>query len=141
MKPQGALVDQFKICTRDCLARCCRYVSIPIDVPRAEGDWDRMRWWLAHEGVTVAKDEDGWTVHVMTRCSHLQKDNSCGVYKNRMDTCEEYDASFCEFTGPLDYDLDFSSEADLADYLEKRGLPRGRKVAASIRAAQRASNR
>ena len=55
-----------------------------------------------------------------------------------MDTCEEYDASFCEFTGPLDYDLEFSTETDLAGYLEQRGLARGRRVAASIRAAARA---
>jgi Fe-S-cluster containining protein len=136
--PESVPADQFTICTQLCKGRCCRYVSIPIDPPRAAFEWDRMRWWLAHEGVTVSKDDEGWTVHVMTRCSHLGADNACGIYAHNMDVCDEYDASICEFTGPLEYDFEFQSEADLAAYIERRGLKRGAEVARSIRAAEAA---
>ena len=129
--------DQFAICTQDCGARCCRYITVPVRAPRAHDDWDEMRWWLAHEGVIVSKDEDGWSLHIETRCKNLRDDNACAVYPHHMDTCEDYDASTCEFTGPLDYEFELTSELDLARYLEKRKLARGREVARAIRAAAR----
>lgn len=128
--------DQLAICTQDCKGRCCRYITIPVKTPRARDDWDEMRWWLAHEGVIVSKDEDGWQVHVETRCGNLRRDNACAIYPHHMDTCEEYDAANCEFTGPLDYEFELRTEADLGRYLEKRDLVRGRPVAEAIRKAE-----
>ena len=135
--------DQFTICTKDCLARCCRYITINVPAPRGRADWDEMRWWLAHEGVVVSKDEDGWLLNVPTRCTNLRDDNACGIYPDHMETCKEYDASECEFTGPLEYDFEFRSESDLADYIERRKLKRAAPIAKAIRAAekQRAKNR
>jgi len=129
--------DQLRICTRDCGARCCRYVTIEVSAPTAHADWDRMRWWLAHEGVAVSKDEEGWLVHVPTRCGNLRADNTCAVYPHHMGTCKEYDPETCEFTGPLDYEVQLESELDLARYLERRRLKRGAVVAREIRAAER----
>jgi Fe-S-cluster containining protein len=113
-------------------------VTVPVRTPRGEADWDEMRWWLAHGGVLVSKDEDGWRVHVETRCGHLRPDNACGVYAHRPRACAEYDAATCEYTGPLEYDVLLRSEDDLADYLERRRLRRGASVARAIRAAARA---
>lgn len=129
--------DQFTICTRDCRGRCCRYVTVPIDTPLGHDDWDEMRWWLAHEGVTVSKDEDGWMLQVATRCKNLRPDNACAIYPHHMDTCKEYDAETCEFTGPIDQDFELRSEVDLARYIERRRLKRGARVARAIRAAER----
>lgn len=129
--------DQFTICTQDCGARCCRYITIEINPPRAQRDWDEMRWWLAHEGVVVSKDEDGWNVHVETRCQNLRADNACAIYPHHMDTCESYDAKTCEFTGPLDQEFELRSELDLARYIERRGLKRAKPIAQAIRRAER----
>ena len=129
--------DQFAICTQECGGRCCRYITIEIDAPRSRRDWDCMRWWLAHEGVIVSKDEDGWNVHVETRCTNLRADNACAIYPHHMDTCEKYDASMCEFTGPLDVDFEFTTELDLARYIERRGLKRAAPIAKAIRRAER----
>lgn len=136
--PAPLAKGQFEICTQDCRARCCRYITISVATPRSREDWDEMRWWLAHAGVLVTKDEDGWSVHVETRCGNLGRGNACDVYPHHMKTCKDYDASHCEFTGPLDYDLELESELDLARYLERRKLKRGAPIARAIRRAERA---
>ena len=94
--------DQLTVCTKHCGARCCQHVTVPVRAPRSENDWDEMRWWLAHGGVLVTKDEDGWRVHVETRCGHLRDDNACEVYAHRPRACAEYDPTTCEYTGPLE---------------------------------------
>lgn len=133
--------SQFEICTRDCQARCCRYLTVEVPAPRGRADWDEMRWWLAHEGVMVSRDDEGWLLHVQTPCTNLRADNACGVYPYHMGTCKEYDARNCEFTGPLEYDVLFREELDLARYLEKRKLKRGAAVARDIRMARRQATR
>ena len=134
-------VDQLRICTQACGGRCCRYLTVSVDAPRGHTDWDEFRWWLAHGGVMVTKDEDGWMLHVQTRCSHLRPDNMCGIYEHRMTTCSEYEAENCEFTDEVPYDVQLRSEEDLADYLEKRKLKRGAEVAEAIRAAAKVGGR
>jgi hypothetical protein len=128
--------DQFTICARDCGARCCRYVTADVATPRARSDWDRMRWWLAHEGVLVTRDEDGWLLHVETRCSNLGPDNACTIHPHHMQTCKDHDPQWCEYTGPLDYDLQLETELDLARYIERRKLKRAAPVARAIRRAE-----
>ena len=133
--------DQFTICTKDCRGRCCRYITIPVDTPTCHDDWDEIRWWLGHEGVTISRDEDGGMLQVETRCKNLRGDNACAIYPHHMETCKEYDAAACEFTGPIDQDFELKSELDLAKYLEGRKLKRGAKVARAIRAAERRTSR
>lgn len=131
-RDEGPL-SQLGICTRECGARCCRYITTAIQPPRAHDDWDEIRWWLAHAGTMVTKDEDGWMLHVETRCRHLAEDRTCRIYGHRMRTCEDYDPRACEFTAEVEYDVNLRTEADLADYLEARGLKRGAQVAKRIR--------
>jgi Fe-S-cluster containining protein len=132
----AAGATQAEICTRHCGARCCRYISVGIPTPTAERDWDEIRWWLAHVGTVVTKEEDGWTLYFETRCRHLRADGACEVYEERMKVCREYDATDCEFTAKYEYEVELTSEADLADYLERKGHRRGARVAAAIRRAQ-----
>jgi len=129
--------DQFTVCTRHCEARCCRYITVMVPPPRSEPDWDEVRWWLAHEGVIVTHDADGWMLSVMVRCQNLGADNACGIYPDHMLACKEYDPTDCEFTGEVPFDVKLECEEDLADYLERKRLVRGRGVAASIRSAAR----
>ncbi len=135
MKDARGPKDQLKICTLDCGARCCRYITVTVEHPKAENDWDEFRWWLAHADTTVTKSVDGWMLHVAVKCRHLAPDNTCGIYDHRMIACAEYDAAACEFTDDVPWDECFKTEADLAEYLERRRLKRGAEVAKRIRAA------
>ena len=85
----------------------------------------------------VARDDEGWKVHVSTRCGNLQPDNVCAVHPHHMQLCQDYDIESCEFTGPVETLEEFQGESDLATYLERRGLKRGARVAAAIRRAAR----
>lgn len=138
MGRKDKLAEQLRICTMDCGGRCCRYVTTSIERPRATVDWDEIRWWLAHEGIMVTKDEDGWMLHVLTRCRHLLPDNKCGIYETRMMACEAHEADACEFTGEPDYKVQLRTESELADYLERKKLKRGAKVAKRIRRTAKA---
>lgn len=133
--------SQLEICTQDCGATCCRYITVGLPAPRARADWDEMRWWLAHEGVMLSKDEEGWLLHVQTRCKNLRANNRCGVYPHHMETCKTYDAAECEFTGPLDYDLVLRNELDLAGHIEARKLKRAAPIAHDIRMAHKQAKR
>ncbi len=133
--------DQFTICIEDCRGRCCRYITVPVATPTCHDDWDEIRWWLAHEGVSVSKDEDGWSLQVEARCSNLRADNACAIYPHHMETCKEYEAETCEYTGPIDEEFHLRTESDLADYLERRKLKRGRQVMKAIRKAERQRQR
>jgi hypothetical protein len=83
----------------------------------------------------VTQDEDGWMLHVKTPCTNLRPDNACGAYPDHMLACQAYDATDCEYTGEIPFTVLLQCEADLADYLERRRLHRGREVAAAIRRA------
>lgn len=137
MTERRAAKDQLTICMRECRGACCRYITVEVPAPLGRADWDEMRWWLAHDGVMVTHDEDGWMLHVPARCGNLRPDNACGVYPHHMGTCKEYDAATCEFTGPVEYDVELRSEGDLADYLAKRRLKRAAPVLRDIRAAEK----
>ena len=131
----GQKPDQLTICTRHCGARCCRYITVSFPAPRGVDDWDEVRWWLAHEGTLVTKDEDGWMLHMMTRCRNLRDDNTCGVYPHHMIACKDYDPKDCEFTGPVPFEVELKTEDDLAAYIERRRLKRAVRVAQDIRRA------
>ena len=47
------------LCSK-CTGLCCRYVSLPIETPKTRGDFDDVRWYLAHEGFSVFVDEGDW---------------------------------------------------------------------------------
>ena len=50
-----------------CTAVCCRYIALPIDTPQERSDFDDIRWYLLHEGISVFV-EDGPAVQVQRRC-------------------------------------------------------------------------
>jgi len=129
--------DQLTVCTVHCGARCCKYITVTIPAPKSVDDWDEVRWWLAHQEVMVTHDDDGWLLHVQTRCQNLKADNACAVYPDHMLCCQAYDPNDCEYTGEVPFDVKLLTQEDLADYLERRRLKRGRVVAQAIRRAAR----
>jgi len=81
-----------------CGAKCCRYVVVEIDKPRARIDREEIRWFLAHEDVLVYIDgDDGtWNVQFNTPCRYLDADNRCTIYRRRFQICKEHDPETCE---------------------------------------------
>ncbi len=88
-----------------CTAECCHYVALPIDEPETKRDFDDLRWYLMHEGMTLFVEEGDWYVQFRTRCRNLRTDFKCGVYETRPAICAEYKAKDCDYAGG-DYSYD-----------------------------------
>ena len=105
-----------------CAGLCCRYLALPIEKPTAKGDFDDVRWYLAHEGISVFVEDADWYINVASRCKYLNRDNLCDIYEQRPRICRGYKDENCDFHGgDYGYELYFSSIEELDEYLENKG--------------------
>lgn len=107
-----------------CGAACCRYVAIEIDRPTAKTDYDHVRWYLLHVGVTVFIDHDNrWFVEFETPCRELKSDHLCGRYRERPRICRSHgdEDESCEYFA-TPYKRQFRAIGEFEAYLEKRGI-------------------
>ncbi len=109
------------VCCEHCTGACCKYLALPLDKPKTARDFDDIRWYLMHEGITVFVEEGDWYIQFPTTCRHLRPDNLCGTYETRPKICRAYKAGECDYAGgTYGYEAIFQCEADLAAWLEKR---------------------
>jgi Fe-S-cluster containining protein len=124
-----------------CKGECCGYVSVYIDTPRAKADFDEIKWFTAHENVTVYRDHDQqWIVEFVTPCAYLDESFMCKVYGSHPDVCSAYNPDDCTFnTKGIVWDkYRFTCPDDVADYLEARKL---KKAAKKKKAKRKAKNK
>jgi uncharacterized protein len=101
-----------------CTGKCCRYLAIPLDPPKKWSDYDDMRWYLAHENVSIFVEAGGWYVLIHNKCKHLEPDNRCGIYHDRMQVCRDHKISDCEYEDDFTYDMLFESDRQIWEYAE-----------------------
>lgn len=101
---------------------CCTYVTQHIPAPRSKKDFEHLLWQVSHDNIKAYKDEEGWTLLIEARCSHLQIDGRCGIYQNRPDICREHSNDYCEFDVPAEdgFELYFPDYDSLRDYCIKK---------------------
>ncbi len=106
---------------QQCGAKCCRYFCFQIDTPDEYPEFENIRWYLCHEGVTVHIDEDGdWFMQVENICKHLDKNNQCSIYEDRPLICRSYSHDECEETGgEYMYEKEFKTPAEIEAYARK----------------------
>jgi Fe-S-cluster containining protein len=106
-------------CSR-CNALCCRYFCFEIDEPESVGEFEDVRWFLLHEGVSVHVDEGDWYISIMNPCSRLGEDNRCEIYEDRPLICRKYSPDNCDATGgEYEYDEMFQTPEQLEAYARK----------------------
>lgn len=108
-----------------CVAKCCRYFALPIDVPETWSDFEFLRWYLLHERATVFTDEGDWYLMVHTVCKHLQEDHRCGIYDTRPEICREYSTDNCEYEDDWTYEHYFETPEQIYEYAEATLGPHG----------------
>ena len=100
-----------------CTAMCCRYIALPIDEPATRQDFDDIRWYLAHENVTVFVEKGQWYISFATSCRYLTSDRKCSIYERRPRICRSYDLVNCDYHGgEYRYELYFSEPAEIEHY-------------------------
>ncbi len=82
--------------------RCCTYITVEIDAPRAAWEYDQWIWALHHEGIELYLERpEKWFLHVETRCRQLNQAGRCSIHGRHPVLCREYDARTCERRQPL----------------------------------------
>ena len=108
-----------EILCEKCVGLCCRYLALPIDTPESKGDFDDVRWYLAHEGISVFVEDGDW--YIANRCKYLTRDNRCDIYENRPRLCRGYKEDTCDYhSGDYGYEMYFTSIEELDEYLTKQ---------------------
>jgi len=104
-----------------CAAACCRYIALPIDKPRTPRDYDDIRWYLMHEGVSVFVEDGDWYCQFQTRCRNLALDNRCSIYESRPHICRDYEPGDCDYAGgTYGYDHYFTHPKQIAEYYHQK---------------------
>ncbi len=109
-----------KVLCDKCTGLCCRYFALPIDTPEDKGDYDDIRWFLCHKGITVFVEKGDWYINIKNKCQHLsEKDYRCKIYKKRPRICRYYSHKTCDLVkGEYDYDLHFTSDKQMEEYIK-----------------------
>ena len=103
-----------------CDGQCCRYFALPIETPEDRDDYDDIRWYLCHEGVTVFVEDGDWYVNVKNKCRNLSgKDYKCRIYDRRPKICRSYSHDECDFVeGEYEYELHFTDDKQMEEYIK-----------------------
>jgi Fe-S-cluster containining protein len=103
-----------------CTGLCCKYFALPIETPKEKGDYDDIKWYLCHEGITVFVEDGDWYLNINNRCRHLsRRDYRCRIYDKRPGICRKYRHADCDFVqGKYDYELHFTSDQDMEEYIK-----------------------
>ena len=103
-----------------CAGLCCRYFALPIETPEEKGDYDDIKWFLCHKGITVFVEKGDWYINIENKCKYLsEKDYSCKIYGKRPRICRQYRHRDCDSTeGEYDYELHFTSDRQMEEYIK-----------------------
>ncbi len=120
-----------------CTGHCCKYLALPLEKPKTARDFDDMRWYLLHEGITIFVEEGEWFIQVATRCEQLLPNNLCSGYETRPQICREYKAGECDYSGgSYEYDHLFT-HVDQIEAFAKEALKKRRQRKKKARASQK----
>ena len=102
-------------------SRCCESVSIEVDAPRSNHEYDQWIWALLHQNLEMYLERpERWYLYIHTKCEQLNDDGRCRIYGRHPVLCREYDPRSCERRAPLsDIVAWFKSAADLDVWLAK----------------------
>lgn len=105
----------------NCGSRCCRYFCFQIDVPDDYEEFEKLRWYLCHAGVSIHVDDEGdWYIELENQCNWLGEDGLCRSYDNRPLICRLHSPEACEMTvDELEYLHRFTSPQEIEDYARK----------------------
>lgn len=82
--------------------KCCTYITIEIDAPRAAWEYDQWIWALHHRRVQLYVERpERWFLHFETVCGKLGDGGRCTIHGRHPALCRDHDARSCERRLPL----------------------------------------
>jgi len=105
--------------------RCCSYITVEVDSPRAAWEYDQWMWAVDHEHVSLYVEKpERWFVNFDTRCNRLDAHGRCSIHGRHPVLCREYDPRSCERRLPLAEVAAWFSTSDELEAWMKRQRPR-----------------
>ncbi len=101
-----------------CNARCCRYIALPFDRPENYEEFDFVRWFLSHRGMSLFLDGEIYYLLAQTPCRYLDQENRCTVYSRRPQICRDYSSQSCEYGEENPYEGYFEHPDQVEEYAE-----------------------
>ncbi|MGC9455617.1 MAG: YkgJ family cysteine cluster protein [Phycisphaerae bacterium] len=90
-----------------CGGKCCTYFCFEIDEPEDYEEFEDIRWYVLHDGVSVHIDDGDWYISIENRCKALDPFGRCSIYEDRPLICRSYSPEDgCDYTGSGDYEYD-----------------------------------
>jgi len=112
---------EIDVMCRQCDAKCCRYFCFEIDQPETFEEFENLRWFLLHEGISIHIDEGNWFISIENKCRNLDANGRCAEYASRPVICRKYAVDGCDaVAGDYEYDAMFSSAEQIAAYARKK---------------------
>ena len=103
-----------------CGSRCCQYFCFEIDEPDDYDEFEDVRWYICHQGVSVHIDDGSWFISILNPCNMLDSEGRCSIYDDRPLICRKYDLDNCDQTsGDYGYEEDFKTGDELMAYARK----------------------
>jgi Fe-S-cluster containining protein len=101
--------------------KCCTYIAVEVDAPRAAWEYDQWIWALHHQGIELYVERpERWYLHVEARCRQLNSSGRCDIYGRHPVLCREYDPRSCERRLPLaDVRAWFKSAEALEQWIQR----------------------
>ncbi len=122
-----------------CDARCCRYFAFEIDKPDTFEEFENIRWYIMHQGVTVHVDTGDWYISIPVPCKNIGPDNLCAIYDDRPLICRKYSNDNCEaHEGDFEYEHEFKTP-EAIDAYARQFLGEAKYEQARIRARKQAA--
>jgi hypothetical protein len=101
--------------------KCCTYITVEVDAPRAAWEYDQWIWALEHRGVSLYLERpEKWSVHFETVCENLTAAGRCAIHGRHPVLCREYDPRTCERRLPLDMVAEFHNGRELEEWIQLR---------------------
>jgi hypothetical protein len=82
--------------------KCCTYITVEVDSPRAAWEYDQWIWALHHQNIGLyVETPERWFLCVDTVCRRLDTHGRCSIHGRHPVLCREYDPRSCERRLPL----------------------------------------
>lgn len=111
-----------------CDGACCKYVAMEIDCPEDYDDFENIRWYVAHENISVFVEEDySWNIEFVTPCKYLNDDGKCSIHEDfvddpevrRPDICKEFSTDQCPHHNDYNEKYRFNSIEEVDKYVKE----------------------
>jgi len=113
--------------------RACRepygdFLTVPLETPEDWADFDDIRWYLAHERVSVFVWQGDWYLRVHNKCRYLSRtDRVCQIHRKKPSICRTQKRAYDHDATADTSELYFHNDRQTEEWMRVRFPRRAKK--------------